>query len=291
MIRCVNGRSKLFGVIGNPVEHTLSPELHNTFGKLSNNNLIYVPFKVEKDKVKEAVEGLWAANVQGFNVTVPFKKDVIPHLVEIDEEARRIGAVNTMKRLENGYKGYNTDINGLYKSITSEGFDLKDEDVIIIGAGGAAKAATYMSAREGASAIYVLNRNVDNAQILVDSVKEYYPDAEINVLSTKDYKKLPDKKYIAIQTTPVGMSTYLEEAVIEEDDFYKMIKFGVDAIYEPAETLFMKKVVANGGHAINGLKMLVYQAVLSFEIWTGSYIDDEKSDELLRRLYKLVKGE
>ncbi|TCK98373.1 shikimate dehydrogenase [Natranaerovirga hydrolytica] len=291
MLRCVSGRSKIYGVIGNPVEHTLSPELHNTFGKLTKNTLVYVPFKVEKDKVKEALEGLWACNVQGFNVTVPFKQDVIPFLDGIDEEAQRIGAVNTMLRTEKGYKGFNTDINGLHKSITSEGFTLKDEKVIILGAGGGSKAATYMCAREGAKSIYIINRSQETAQSVKDSVIKYYPNADIQLLTPQDYQSLPKDQYIAIQTTPVGMSTYIEQAIIEVDDFYKNIKFAVDMIYEPEETLFLRKVRANGGQGINGLKMLVYQAVLSFEIWTGDYIEDDKSDEILRQLYKMVKGE
>jgi shikimate dehydrogenase len=288
MIKCVNGKSQIYGVIGNPVEHTLSPEIQNTFGRRYQHNIMYVPFKVEKDKVKEALDGLWAANVQGFNITVPFKKDVIPHLIEIDEEARRIGAVNCVKRMENGYKGFNTDINGLYQGMLKDDIFIKDENVVILGAGGAGKAVAYLCAREKAASIYVLNRNLDNAQEVVDGVKTYYPEANFKVLSFDQYLQLPEKDLVVIQTTPVGMSTYVEEAVIEDDDFYKRVKAAVDVIYEPYETLFLKKAKSFGAKTMNGLPMLVYQAIISYEIWKDIKIEDE---DLIKKIFDDLEKE
>lgn len=136
----INGYTRTCGVMGNPVEHTMSPAIHNTLAKELKENLVYVPFRVPEGQVKEAVEGAYALNLLGCNVTVPYKSDVIPYLKEIDGLAERIGAVNTLVRTEGGFKGYNTDMPGLLRAIQSEGIELKNKTVVILGAGGASKA-------------------------------------------------------------------------------------------------------------------------------------------------------
>ncbi len=154
----IDGKTRICGLFGNPVEHTLSPVIHNTLAKRCGINMVYVPFLVDGDQVKQAVEGARALQLLGVNVTVPHKSAVIPYLAEIDREASLIGAVNTLVPAENGFKGYNTDLPGLYRALVSEGISLSGEEVILLGAGGAARAAAFLCALRGAERVYLLNR-------------------------------------------------------------------------------------------------------------------------------------
>ncbi|MEG1575560.1 MAG: shikimate dehydrogenase, partial [Clostridium sp.] len=161
-----DGKTQVCGIIANPVEHSMSPLLQNLYAERTGINVRYVPFKVEESDVKAAIKGAFALNIRGLNVTVPHKQRVMPYLTEIDEEAEAVGAVNTLVRTETGYKGYNTDVQGLLRTVSEAGIKLLGRNCILIGAGGAAKAAAYMMAKEGATSIYLLNRSVSKAEDL-----------------------------------------------------------------------------------------------------------------------------
>ena len=134
----IDGHTKIVAVIGNPIEHTLSPLIHNQLAKEYGHNLVYVPFRVEED-VEGAIRGAHAMQFAGLNVTVPHKTEVLRYVKEVDEFAIRIGAVNTLVPVEGGFKAYNTDIPGLYRGMISDGVQILDEEIIILGAGGAAR--------------------------------------------------------------------------------------------------------------------------------------------------------
>lgn len=283
MIKEVNGQTRLCGLIGYPVKHTLSPVIHNYLAQVTGKNLVYVPFEVAEN-LDAAVKGAYALNVLGMNVTVPYKKDVMASLVEVDENARRIGAVNTLVRMENGYKGYNTDYLGLKRSMESDNVTIAGEEVVILGAGGAANAVVYLCAQLGAKTIYILNRTVEKAQQLAQSVGEYFPETSIVAMKMEDYAKLPDKQLVAIQATSFGLHPNVEVVVIDDENFYKKIKQAVDIIYNPAETRFMKLVKAHGGKAYNGLKMLLYQGVIAYELWNDISVDEDICQKVLKLL-------
>lgn len=147
----LDGKTKLIGLIGNPVEHTLSPVIHNGISDKMGISSVYVPFKVEKDGVAEAVRGAYELNILGLNVTVPYKNQVMESLVEVDEAAKQIGAVNTLVRDErlHGYKGYNTDMSGLRRQIKEDGIALKGRTVAVLGAGGSKGCRVYVFIGEG----------------------------------------------------------------------------------------------------------------------------------------------
>ena len=166
----INGRTRTCGLIGDPVEHTLSPMIHNTLAGRLGHDLVYVPFPVERGRVAEAVAGAQALHILGLNVTVPYKSEVIACLKEIDPLARDIGAVNTLVQCDGGYKGYNTDMEGLYRAMQSEGIEIAGQDVILLGAGGAARAVAYLCAVKGASKVWLLNRTLEKAQKVADEV-------------------------------------------------------------------------------------------------------------------------
>lgn len=281
----INGHTRLCGIIGNPIEHTLSPAIHNTLAEKSGHNLVYVPFYVENGFLDDAVKGAFGLNVLGMNVTVPYKSDVIACLSDIDELAENIGAVNTLVRTQEGYKGYNTDILGLYRAMCSEGIKIEGEQVILLGAGGAARAVAFLCAEKGAEKVYLLNRSMDKAQTVADEVNKTFGRECIVPMATADYGKLPDKKFLAIQGTSVGLHPDSDKAVIEDKEFYQKIHTGYDLIYKPAETKFMKLVKENGGLAYNGLKMLLYQGIIAYELWNNTEI----SEETVGEIYEILK--
>ena len=281
----MNSQTKLCCLIGNPVGHSISPLIHNTLAERMNINLAYTAFAVESGDVGAAVKGAKALGILGMNVTVPHKCEVIPYLDEIDELALHIGAVNTIVSTDKGYKGYNTDITGLGRQLREESISLKDRDVIILGAGGASKAVTYLCADEGASRIFLLNRNISNAEKLANEVNGFFPDRVVPMELT-DYHKIPDGKYPVIQTTSVGLYPNTDKAPIEDEDFYEMVESGVDIIFNPYETKFMKLCRIHGAPAFNGLKMLLYQGIAAFELWNKVVVPKELSEEILNLMEK-----
>lgn len=263
----ISGKAMVCGVIGNPVGHSLSPMMQNFYGEALGLDFIYIPCNVPDEEVGTAVKGIYALGFEGINVTVPHKQRVMPYLLEIDEAARCIGAVNTLVRMEGGYKGYNTDAEGLFRAITGQGISIEGQDCLMIGAGGAAKAVAYMLMKAKAASVTVLNRTVDKAQTLAQEMNRQFGTDIMKAMALEDYPKLEKDSYLAIQTTSVGMYPKVGHAPIEEPEFYKKIHTAVDIIYTPAETEFMKYVKAAGGKAINGLDMLIYQGIIAFELW------------------------
>lgn len=270
----INGYTRTCGLIGNPVEHTKSPNIHNTLAEAMEQNLVYVPFHVPQGHVEEAVKGAFALNLLGCNVTVPYKSDVIPYLQEIDPLAEQIGAVNTLVRTENGFKGYNTDMPGLYRAMCEDGVQIEGEKVLILGAGGVARAVAVLLASKNAKQIIILNRTLERAKQIADEVNGIAGRELVQAMVLADYEKLPaGEKYLAIQATNVGMFPKVEEAVIEDEAFYQKVHTGYDLIFNPLETKFMKLVEKSGGRAYNGLKMLLYQGIIAYELWTQTAVD------------------
>lgn len=280
----INGKTRTCGLIGNPVEHTLSPMIHNTLAGLLGHNLIYVPFPVEAGQVAQAVTGAAALNLLGLNVTVPYKSEVIESLREIDGLAENIGAVNTLVRTEGGYKGYNTDMEGLYRAMESEGIGIEGETVILLGAGGAARAVACLCAVKGAERVYMLNRTLDKAQAVAGEVNHAIGRDVICPMALADYAMLPEGKYLTIQGTSVGLAPHTEEAVITDAAFYERVSTGFDLIYNPWETKFMRLTKAYGGQAYNGLKMLLYQGIIAYELWNDVKISEEEAMIVYERL-------
>lgn len=280
----INGKTMVCGLIGSPVEHTLSPMIHNTLAERLGHNLVYVPFPVETGRLGEAVNGAYALQFPGLNVTVPYKSEVMDCLKEIDGLAHDIGAVNTLVRIDGGYKGYNTDMEGLYRAIQSEGIQVSGERIILLGAGGAARAVAYLCAVKGADKVYMLNRTLSKAQAVAEEVNRKAGREVILPMLTEDYVTLPDGQYLAIQGTSVGLAPHAEDVVIADDSFYDKIHTGFDLIYSPWETRFMKLTKSHGGKAYNGLKMLLYQGIIAYELWNDVYVSDEDAQAVYEKL-------
>lgn len=309
----IDGKTRLIGLIGNPVEHTLSPVIHNGISERMNISSVYVPFKVEADGLAEAVKGAYELNILGMNVTVPHKNQVMDSLVEIDEAARQIGAVNTLVRVDekHGYKGFNTDMMGLRRQIQEDGIVLQGETVVILGAGGAAKAVVYMCLLEGAKKIYLLNRTVEKAEQIAAGMNQAYIEGVIaddgvvdasskttggqeNItdkvvpMALEEYFKISEGNLIVFQATSIGLSPNIDQVVLDDAAFYRKVKAGVDLIYNPANTRFMQLVTENGGKAYNALKMLLYQGVIAYELWNNLTVPQEIVEDIYVDLKRKV---
>ena len=293
-----DGNTMTCGLIGNPVRHTLSPLIHNSIAEMKGVNLVYVPFEVPKGGVKNAVRGANALGIKGLNVTVPYKSDVIDHLVEIDPLAEGIGAVNTLVRTEGGFKGYNTDMSGLYHAMQDEGIVLDGECVVILGAGGVARPVAYLCATKGADRVYVLNRTYEKAEAVAKEVNDALDEnlgEKIIPMPLDDYKELLDreKRFFVVQCTSVGLFPDVNSAVIEDEEFYKHVYGAIDVVYKPLETKFMKLVKNAGGKVFSGLKMLLYQGIDAFELGfenEGIKISKEEADIIYKSLMMEVLG-
>ena len=320
MANFTDGNTKVCGLIGNPVHHTMSPLIHNALAEMLGINLVYVPFEVEGDAVGDAIRGALALDIMGLNVTIPHKSAVIPYLDDIDPLAKGIGAVNTLVRTSNGgFKGYNTDMSGLYRAMQEEGVELEGQKVVILGAGGVSRPAAFLCASKGAEVVYVLNRTFEKAQDVADEVNRALAragkdekltedgldaDGEITEYEEKiipmrleDYGKLlqGDDKYIVLQCTSVGLFPDVNSAVIEDEAFYRHVSVALDMVYRPLQTKFMKLAEGAGAKAFSGLKMLLFQAVDAFELWNAQdgneiKITKEQTDEVYRQLVMEVTG-
>ena len=287
MVKDIKGTTRVCGLIGNPVHHTMSPAIHNSLNNLTGIDMVYVPFEVKNEDVEDAVKGALALDLLGLNVTIPHKSAVIPYLKEIDDVAKRIGAVNTLVRTADGtgFKGYNTDYTGLLRSLKEKDASLKDESVVILGAGGVARPAAFLCASEGAKEIFVLNRTFERAQRLCDDVNAYLGRDIAVPMELSAYRELPgDRKYICLQMTQVGLFPDADKAPIEDPEFYRKIKIGFDAVYRPLTTKFLQYCRDAGAISISGLKMLLYQGVDAYEKWNGITVGTKECDKVYGKL-------
>lgn len=286
-MREIDGRTRTCGLLGCPVEHTLSPVIHTALSEITGINLAYLPFRVEKEALGDAVQGAHALNILGLNVTVPHKERVLPFLDGIDPLAERIGAVNTLVRTERGYRGYNTDMPGLYRAMVSDGVQVDRESVIILGAGGVARAVAFMLA-DRAEKILLLNRTVEKAAAIAQEVNAFTGQETASAMPISDYEKLAGGGYIVVQATNVGMYPDTDSVVISDRAFYEKVRIGYDLIFNPADTLFMRKVREAGGLSHNGLKMLLYQGIIAYELWNNVKITEEQALWVYDRLKERI---
>jgi shikimate dehydrogenase len=267
----ITGTTKLLGVMGNPVAHSLSPLMHNAALASLSLDYCYLPLEIRPELLPQAVVGLKALGCQGFNVTIPYKEQIVASLDEVDDEALIIGAVNTVVNREGKLVGYNTDGRGFLRSLAEEwDLGLRGEQVVVLGAGGAARAIVAGLASAGASKITIANRNVERGLLLKADLEQHYP-CKIAVVDLSEGKL--DKELAAsllvVQTTPVGMYPHAGDTPIIEPSRLWKDSYVYDIIFNPPETRFLLGAREQGCRTANGLGMLLHQGALSFEYWTG----------------------
>jgi shikimate 5-dehydrogenase len=276
----VNGKTKLYGLIGDPVEHTISPQIHNSLAEALGINMVYVPLHVIGENLGAAVNGLKALGFGGFNITIPYKEKVMEYLDEIDATAIAYDAVNTVFVNNGRLLGYNTDADGFYRAFT-EAFrcEVKNLSVLIIGAGGAANSIAYILADKGAGSVTIANRTIENAEKICERIRSTYRNRLETAVLNDD---MDISSYdVIINTTSVGMYPKTDDTVLKNAAFKKE-QMVIDIIYNPVETLFLKRAASSGAKTLNGFGMLYYQAVIAFEIWNSIRIPKD----IERKLYE-----
>lgn len=264
----ITSKTVACAVIGDPIHHSLSPNMHNAAFQCLNLDYVYLAFRVQKENLGEAISGFKALNFCGFNITIPHKEECIKYLDEIDETALKIGAVNCVVN-ENGIlKGYNTDGIGALRVVTEGGFELDGKKIVILGAGGAARAIVFTFAKL-ASKINILNRTFPKAKKLVEDVSK---TAKILIIAKKlSYENLKEtilEAELLVNTTSVGMYPKTEETIVPQELLHEKLTV-FDAVYNPPETRLLREAKSIGAKTIDGIDMLVYQGAEAFEKWTG----------------------
>ena len=259
---------KLYGLIGNPVAHSLSPYMHNAaFSKL-NIDAAYLPFLVEKGKLRQAISALKRTGISGFNVTVPFKSECIKYLDKIDPLAKAIGAVNTVVNKNGKLIGYNTDCTGFLRSVKEDlRFSPKGRDIFLLGAGGAARAVAFGLAKSNVKTIIIYDIMPLKVKSLITDVKKSFPSINIISSSIKDMSRLIQNCRLLVNCTPLGMRPQ-DPLPLNTKLLHRGLKV-YDIVYTPLKTRFIKAARLRSIKAVNGINMLLYQGVLAFELWTG----------------------
>ncbi|MGN7177358.1 shikimate dehydrogenase [Cytobacillus sp. SAFR-174] len=263
---------KLFGVIGDPISHSMSPAMHNELFKIYNIDAHYQPFHVSRGNLNDAIKGFRAIGIAGFNVTVPHKEAIIPLLDELDPLAEAIGAVNTVVNQEGKLIGCNTDGSGFVKGLLNQNQSINDKKVLIVGAGGAARAIYFTIAKEAPALLDICNRTPERAgQILNDCPFE----VPARVLNRQKAEESLETYDLIVQTTSIGMHPEIGQSPLSVHNL-KPGAFVSDIIYNPLQTRLLKEAAVKGAGVQNGIDMFVYQGALAFEMWTGIGPDIER---------------
>jgi shikimate dehydrogenase len=267
----INSETKIIGIIGYPLEHSLSPLLHNQASDELGLNYVYLPFSLKPDYLEDGINAIRAFNIRGVNVTIPYKEGVIPYLDELDPLAEEIGAVNTIVNTEGHLKGYNTDMAGFQHVLEKRSFKIEGKTAVIIGAGGASRAVGIALCQKGIKKIYLINRTEEKALRLLRDWQMKYPEIEFASVELKydQYKSIIREADLLVDTTPVGMTPEIDvEPVISPEALHSKLLV-IDLVYNPEETCLLKAADDSGAEAVNGLEMLIYQGIESFRLWTG----------------------
>jgi shikimate dehydrogenase len=254
--------------MGDPIEHTMSPVMHNAAFSALGLDYVYLPFRVKPEALGRAVEGMRALNIKGLNVTIPHKVAVIPFLDRLDPLAEKIGAINTIVNEEGVLTGYNTDATGFLRALLEWGISPEGKNIVILGAGGAARAIALVLAERGAE-LSILNRNLSRAGDLCCRIRQALPGkVEALALDEKHLAQLLSGTDILVNTTSIGMGLDRAETPVPARLLQaELIVF--DIVYNPIRTRLLGEAEAAGARTMNGLDMLAWQGALAFEKWTG----------------------
>ncbi|MDJ1184387.1 shikimate dehydrogenase [Roseofilum casamattae] len=262
----IQGTTDLLGIIGHPVEHSLSPAMHNAALSDLGVDCAYIPFPVAPEHLEAALQGLHAVGTLGLNVTIPHKQAVIPYLSEITPVARAVGAVNTLWRSDRGWRGTNTDVAGFIAPLQRMARDWSDAKVAILGYGGAARAVVAGCLQLGVTQIHIVGRDRDRLQRFQHSW-----DAPLNIHLWQELSSLLAETTLLVNSTPVGMFPDTNCSPGSKEDLSKLPSGAIayDLIYNPRPTQFLQLANALGFTTIDGSEMLVQQGAAALELWLG----------------------
>ena len=266
----ISGKTRVCAIIGDPVEHSLSPVMHNAAFKELKLNMVYVAFTVTKNELKEAISSARILGFQGLNVTMPHKNAVMKYLDETDSNAKSIGAVNTILNDKGRLVGFNTDGIGAMRALKENGVSLEGKKLLLLGAGGAGKAIAFQAAQE-VEELVVLNRTSEKAERLAEILsKQFGKKVRGGEFSSEILMEELKDADILVNATSVGMHTDVNQSLVPKS-LLKPDLCVMDIVYSPLETKLVIDSEAVGAKVVSGLEMLVYQGAVSFEIWTNQH--------------------
>ena len=282
----IDGYTRLAAVVANPIKHSISPFIHNSAFEVTNTNGVYLAWEVDAAELAETVANIRRYQMYGINISMPYKEQVIPYLDQLSEEACLIGAVNTVVNREGTLIGYNTDGKGFFKSLPS--FKISRKRLVLLGAGGAAKAILAQAILDGVSqiSVFVRSSSIEKTRPYLEKIQNA-TGFRVDLFALEDVQDLQDsitKADLLVNATSVGMDGFSQpiptSIVLPE----KLLV--ADVIYQPFETPFLKWAKNQGNQSINGLGMLLYQAAEAFELWTGKEMPTDQIWELLKQKYQ-----
>ena len=282
----IDGYTRLAAVVANPIKHSISPFIHNSAFEATNTNGVYLAWEVDATELAETVANIRRYQMYGINLSMPYKEQVIPYLDQLSEEARLIGAVNTVVNRDGTLIGYNTDGKGFFKSLPS--FKISRKRLVLLGAGGAAKAILAQAILDGVSqiSVFVRSSSMEKTRPYLEKIQNA-TGFRVDLFALEDVQDLQDsitKADLLVNATSVGMdgsSQPIPTSIVLPEKL--MV---ADVIYQPFETPFLKWARNQGNQSINGLGMLLYQAAEAFELWTGKEMPTDQIWELLKQKYQ-----
>ena len=282
----IDGYTRLAAVVANPIKHSISPFIHNSAFEATNTNGVYLAWEVDATELAETVANIRRYQMYGINLSMPYKEQVIPYLDQLSEEACLIGAVNTVVNREGTLIGYNTDGKGFFKSLPS--FKISKKRLVLLGAGGAAKAILAQAILDGVSqiSVFVRSSSMEKTRPYLEKIQNA-TGFRVDLFALEDVQNLQDsitQADLLVNATSVGMdgsSQPIPTSIVLPEKL--MV---ADVIYQPFETPFLKWARNQGNQSINGLGMLFYQAAEAFELWTGKEMPTDQIWELLKQKYQ-----
>lgn len=282
----IDGYTRLAAVVANPIKHSISPFIHNSAFEATNTNGVYLAWEVDATELAETVANIRRYQMYGINLSMPYKEQVIPYLDQLSEEACLIGAVNTVVNREGTLIGYNTDGKGFFKSLPS--FKISRKKLVLLGAGGAAKAILAQAILDGVSqiSVFVRSSSMEKTRPYIEKMQNA-TGFRVDLFALEDVQDLQDsitQADLLVNATSVGMdgsSQPIPTSIVLPEKL--MV---ADVIYQPFETPFLKWARNQGNQSFNGLGMLLYQAAEAFELWTGKEMPTDQIWELLKQKYQ-----
>ena len=282
----IDGYTRLAAVVANPIKHSISPFIHNSAFEATNTNGVYLAWEVDEAELAETVANIRRYQMYGINLSMPYKEQVIPYLDQLSEEACLIGAVNTVVNREGTLIGYNTDGKGFFKSLPS--FKISRKRLVLLGAGGAAKAILAQAILDGVSqiSVFVRSSSMEKTRPYLEKIQNA-TGFRVDLFALEDIQELQDsitQADLLVNATSVGMdgsSQPIPTSIVLPE---KLLV--ADVIYQPFETPFLKWAKEQGNQSINGLGMLLYQAAEAFELWTGKEMPTDQIWESLKQKYQ-----
>ena len=282
----IDGYTRLAAVVANPIKHSISPFIHNSAFEATNTNGVYLAWEVDEVELAETVANIRRYQMYGINLSMPYKEQVIPYLDQLSEEACLIGAVNTVVNREGTLIGYNTDGKGFFKSLPS--FKISKKRLVLLGAGGAAKAILAQAILDGVSqiSVFVRSSSIEKTRPYLEKIQNA-TGFRVDLFALEDVQDLQDsitQADLLVNATSVGMdgsSQPIPTSIVLPKQLLV-----ADVIYQPFETPFLKWARNQGNQSINGLGMLLYQAAEAFQLWTGKEMPTDQIWELLKQKYQ-----